>query len=94
MTFLTSSHAVSIFPRETFVNRRVYACRKLQRSEKDITWDWVNGYFGKTCTFIGAPLMRLVTVLPREVSTSARCIGDSRSWVIKFDKGMYKEMTL
>lgn len=87
MTFVTSSYAVSIFPRETFVSRKTYACNTV-RGEKDISWDWITEYFGPSYGVIDSPLMQLIPVIPREVTTSARRIGDSRSWVVKFVEGM------
>jgi hypothetical protein len=88
MTFITSSYAVSLFPHETFVNRNIYVCRKMARLEQDISWDWVNGYFGKSCRIVDTSLSGLTNVCSREVITSARHIGDAISWVIRFKIGL------
>src|ERR1700683_4863056 len=89
MAFLTSSYAVSIFPQETFVRHKAYACRRLLGPDRDVSWDWVKGYFAQNYNLVNTPLMRLTTVLPWEVSTSTRCISGSESWVIKSSQGMY-----
>ena len=88
MTFLTSSHAVSVFPQQTFLNRKTYACNRLTFGEKDKSWEWITGYFGPSCTLVDSPLMRLVTVIPHEMTTGTRRIGDTTSWVVKFQTGM------
>jgi hypothetical protein len=32
--------------------------------------------------------VQLITVIPREMTTGMRQIGDTTSWVVKFNKGM------
>lgn len=88
ITFLTASHAVSVFPRETFLNRKTYACNKRTFGKKDRSWEWITGYFGTSCTLVDSPLVQLITVIPREMTTGMRQIGDTTSWVVKFNKGM------
>lgn len=87
MIFITSSYAVLLFPHKTFMNRNI-VCRKMAHLEQDISWDWVNGYFGQSCRIVDTSLSGLTNVCSREVITSARHIGDAISWVIQFKIGL------
>jgi hypothetical protein len=88
MTFLTASHAVSLFPRATFIDRKTYICRKVTRVDSDASRDWVNGYFGTTYRTVPGPYLGPGIIIPGEVTTAARQVGDAKSWVIKLSGGM------
>lgn len=79
MNFFTSTHAISLFPKTTFLDRKTLMARyfptREETSQAWLTW-YKGGSFTKyTC---GDPLVP-------EVPTGTRYVGDSRCWMIPFD---------
>lgn len=84
MNFITATHAVSLFPRQTFIDSETYITRQTARHEKDTSRSWVYNHFGTKCKEFGR--VTDFSKVPSDVCTSARRVGDHRSWIVKFNR--------
>lgn len=83
MNYITSTHAVSIFPKSTFLNRKSFvACQeKTRQSSACIKYDnrWLHKYCGDhgPMTVVGTSVH-----VDEDAEIGCRWIGDQRCWVI------------
>ncbi|PPQ72609.1 hypothetical protein CVT26_004083 [Gymnopilus dilepis] len=90
MNFMTYSHAVSLFPRSTFINRLTFACRE-ERVPSETQFLSHRQWFDVYCR---RRAIKIVTISSRKylgVELGRRFMGDDMSWTIPIDgeNGMY-----
>ncbi|KAJ7783127.1 hypothetical protein B0H16DRAFT_1877560 [Mycena metata] len=81
--YISSTHAVSLFPRSTFLKRKSFIGCQERTPENDdslmIEAKWLRTYEGDTGRIA---LVGSVTKVDADAEIGFRCIGDSRCWVL------------
>ena len=83
MNYFTGTYTVSLFPRATFIERRMYATQE-QAHNADVHADWKGKYQDRGYTI--ATAFDQVHSTP-ELRSWRREVGDGRTWVLPFKRG-------
>lgn len=88
MNYLTATHAVSLFPRATFVRREMVVCQDLNQHAR-VAESWMRKWSGRGFTILTAADRIPVSL---ELRAWRRTIGDHHTWVLPYaskDRGEY-----
>ncbi|KAI9061810.1 hypothetical protein FKP32DRAFT_1575251 [Trametes sanguinea] len=82
MNYITSSYAVSLFPRATFVDRTTLVCQDIMRNR------WMHRAWAQKQRNMGYTVLTAHHTIPTtlEMRTWARKVGDTVSWVLPFQR--------
>ncbi len=87
LNYITATHAVSLFPRTTFIRRTTVTCNDMTNSSPREYADLLSLYRSR-----GYSIIDHDSFLPRirEVDTWERSVGDRLTWVLPFSRSVRK----
>ncbi len=82
MNYFTSTHAISLFPRLTFLDKTMVVCQEATRA------NWSSGVWIQKYRERGYKVVTADRPLPSsiEVATWNRVVGDRLTWVMPFKR--------